>query len=398
MKIGLLGQFGSGNTGNDGSLEAMLQLLNRTCPDAQLVCICSQPEIIARNFQIDARPVAQALPSNRLLAAINEALMHYPRRAAGFGAAFALARRLDLIIVPGTGILDDFNENPFGWPFTMLRWSLAAKLAGTRLAFVSIGAGPVRHPLSRFFIRQASSLSPFRSYRDRISHDFMKGLGVDSRRDFVSADIAFALPPAPDENRNGDDRRVGIGVMTYRGWRKSEEDGAAIYADYLGKMTALIGNLLAAGRQVRLLIGDKGDMEAAKDILARLAPEVAENVVFEPSGSLHELMDQIARTDIVVASRYHNIVCALAMKRPAISVAYASKNDALLRDTGLDAFCHHIESFDPQTVLSQIDSMFEERERLIESVTAGVERYRDRLAQQEETLRSTFFDRVRQPA
>lgn len=106
--------------------------------------------------------------------------MHYPRRAVGFGAAFLLARRLDLIIVPGTGILDDFNENPFGWPFTMLRWSLAAKLAGTRLAFVSIGAGPVRHPLSRFFIRQASSLSPFRSYRDQVSHDFMKGLGVDS--------------------------------------------------------------------------------------------------------------------------------------------------------------------------------------------------------------------------
>ncbi len=328
--------------------------------------------------------------------------MHYPRRAVGFGAAFLLARRLDLIIVPGTGILDDFNENPFGWPFTMLRWSLAAKLAGTRLAFVSIGAGPVRHPLSRFFIRQASSLSPFRSYRDQVSHDFMKGLGVDSRRDFVSADIAFALPTAPesqlDENRLGESQRVGIGVMTYRGWRKSAEDGAAIYDGYLGKMTALIGNLLAAGRKVRLLIGDKGDMEAAKDILARLGPEEAEKVIFEPSASLHDLMDQIARTDIVVASRYHNIVCALAMKRPAISVAYASKNDALLHDSGLDAFCHHIESFDPQTVLSQIDGMFEERERLVAGVETGVERYRDRLAQQEETLRAAFFENIRQPA
>lgn len=54
MKIGLFGQFGSGNTGNDGSLEAMLHVLNRISPNAQLVCICSDPEIITPKFQIRA--------------------------------------------------------------------------------------------------------------------------------------------------------------------------------------------------------------------------------------------------------------------------------------------------------------------------------------------------------
>ncbi len=132
-----------------------------------------------------------------------------------------------------------------------------------------------------------------------------------------------------------------------------EKDGDAIYRDYVSKVTTLVNRLLASGRQVRLLIGDKGDIEAARDILEQLAPAEANKVAFEPSASLHELMQQIARTDVVIASRYHNIVCALAMGRPTISTAYAIKNDALLHDTGLAAFCHRIDSFDPETILSR---------------------------------------------
>ena len=392
MKIGLFGQFGSGNTGNDGSLEAMLQLLNRNCPDAQLVCICSRPEIIEQKFDLPARPVSQPYSSNRLLRAINKAMLHFPRRALGFCGALLLASQLDLIVVPGTGILDDFNENPFGWPFTVLRWSLAARLTGTRMIFVSIGAGPVDHPMSRRFIRWASKLAAFRSYRDQVSHDFMKHLGVAPPGDLVSADIAFALPTVPDGKQEGRNQRVGIGVMTYRGWKKNSTDGDAIYADYITKMITLAKRLLADGRQVRLLTGDKGDMEAARDIVNQLCPIDANKVIFEPSASLHDLMQQIAETDIVVASRYHNIVCTLAMGRPAISLAYASKNDALLRDAGLAAFCHRIDDFDPETILSQIDFAFEQQTTLVTQIESGVEHYRSRLAEQERILQAAFLD------
>lgn len=114
------------------------------------------------------------------------------------------------------------------------------KIASTRLIFVSIGAGPVAHPLSRVFIRWASVLAAFRSYRDQVSHDFMKHLDVNPAQDFVSADIAFALPTVPDEHRVSSDQCVGIGVMIYRGWRKDEKDGDAIYGEYRAKMTTLV--------------------------------------------------------------------------------------------------------------------------------------------------------------
>jgi polysaccharide pyruvyl transferase WcaK-like protein len=395
MRIGLFGQFGSGNTGNDGSLEAMLQLLKRTCPGAQLICICSRPEIIKEKFRIDAVPVGQPSSQNSFVRLINKVLLELPRRVTGFLGAVSLTQGIDLIIVPGTGILDDFNEDPFGWPFAVLRWSVAARLAGSRFAFISVGAGPVTHPLSRFFVCKASMMAAYRSYRDQISYDFMKSLNVDVANDIVSADIAFALPTVEDELRNSGDQRVGLGIMAYKGWKKQAADGAVIYDNYLDKMTELIEELLLDGRQVRLLTGDKGDLEAIYDLQRRISATSLRSVIFEPVSSLNDLMQQIAKTDIVVASRYHNIVCSLSMSRPAISIGYARKNDALLNDTGLSEFCHHIESFDPKTLLAQIDNMFSRREELVKTVEDGVRMYRKRLVEQEEGLRVNLLQKIR---
>jgi len=395
MRIGLFGQFGSGNTGNDGSLEAMLQLLKRSCPGAQLICICSRPEIINEKFRIDAVPVGQPSSQNSFVRLINKVLLELPRRVTGFLGAVSLTQGVDLIIVPGTGILDDFNEDPFGWPFAVLRWSVAARLAGSRFAFISVGAGPVTHPLSRFFVRKASMMAAYRSYRDQISYDFMKSLNVDVANDIVSADIAFALPTVEDELRNSGDQRVGLGIMAYKGWKKQAADGAVIYDNYLDKMTELIEELLLDGRQVRLLTGDKGDLEAIYDLQRRISATSLRSVIFEPVSSLNDLMQQIAKTDIVVASRYHNIVCSLSMGRPTISIGYARKNDALLNDTGLSEFCHHIESFDPKTLLAQIDNMFSRREELVKTVEDGVRMYRKRLVEQEEGLRVNLLQKIR---
>ncbi|KFJ50064.1 polysaccharide pyruvyl transferase family protein [Brucella abortus] len=154
-------------------------------------------------------------------------------------------------------------------------------------------------------------------------------------------------------------------------------------------MADMAEGLLASGYRIRLLTGDISDLMAVDDLMARLAAPARANIVFEPVTSLNGLMQQIAHTDIVVASRYHNIVCALATGRPAISLGYAAKNDALLHDAGLDRFCHHIEDFDPQTVLMQVRQMFANLEQLREGVEAGVARYRLHLARQEEVLPGT---------
>ena len=64
---------------------------------------------------------------------------------------------------------------------------------GVKIIFASIGAGPIQHPLSRWFMKSAARAAHYRSYRDTVSKAFMESIGFDARNDPIYPDIAFAL-------------------------------------------------------------------------------------------------------------------------------------------------------------------------------------------------------------
>jgi hypothetical protein len=113
-----------------------------------------------------------------------------------------------------------------------------------------------------------------------------------------------------------------------------------------------------------------------------------ERLVVEPILSLHDVMEQIVLTDIVVATRFHNLVCALKLDRPTISIGYADKNDALLADMGLGDFCQHIESLDVDLLIKQFTTLADKREEHEERIREANRAYEQRLAHQEALLAS----------
>ena len=193
-RIGLFGMFGSGNFGNDGSLEAMLLFVRHVRPNAELVCFCVDPEVVQATYRVSAVPIGSLGSASRTLRLMDKLLLSVPHRLVNLVRAFWHVRRLHVMIIPGTGILDDFATGPFGAPYALFRWCLAARLCGTRIGFVSIGAGPIHHPLSRWFMKSALRMAHYRSYRDRISRDFMQSIGFDASCDPVYPDIAIKLP------------------------------------------------------------------------------------------------------------------------------------------------------------------------------------------------------------
>lgn len=389
MRIVLFGQFGSGNAGNDASLEAMIALLARARPDAELVCVCPDPQSVADAF--DIRAVASGRPGGKppLGSVIDRLTMRMPSRLAGLAYPFAMMRGADMMIVPGTGFLDDFQERPLGWPLMILRWCVAARIAGARLAFVSIGAGPIRHRLSRLFMTSAARLCHYRSYRDAQSRDFLLGLGAAQRTDEIYPDLAFALAqPFAREPEEGRRIGVGVGVMAYSGWVRRHADGAAIYAAYLDKIEAFVRWLSAEGHEVRLITGDRQDREAVCEIVTRLKlrPPEGTRVRVRPTESLRQVMDEIALTDIVVATRFHNIVAALKLARPTVSLGYAEKNEALMRDVGLEGFSQHVEHFDIELLKSQFARALADRVSLSRRIAGMTGRYGARLTAQGQVL------------
>ncbi len=358
-RIGLFGIFGAGNAGNDGSLEAMLLFLNAARPQDEIVCICTNPAQVRRSLGVRALPIGSQQPLSPIQRTRMVLFGRIAHELRNFVRAYSICRTLDALIFPGTGILDDFGESPFGVPAALLGWCLAAKLAGARVSFVSVGAGPIHHPVSRFFMKRAMKLADYRSYRDVTSKAFIAGIGLDPDKDGIFPDLVFALPAPqtgliPPAART---RTVGIGIMNYHGWRNNPKKGESVYRAYIGKMATFTAWILDQGYSVRILTGDAVDRKAVADLMAALAPMEAGSrsgsIVAEPIANLHELMREIAMTDFVVASRFHNIVCSLKLCRPALSISYSNKNDDLMADMGLAEYCQSIEGLDVGKLMEQ---------------------------------------------
>ncbi len=395
IQVALLGLFGVANYGNEASLEAMLGHLRNAYPTRSLTVICPCPERVANDHQIVTFPMsAPDQPrSERVLEKIIKRLLILPREIASWIRTIGYLRHVEQLVIPGTGFLDDFGVSPFRAPLDIFRWCVCARLSGTRVLFVSIGAGPIKNRLSRWFMKTAARTADYRSYRDHISLTFMTSIGVDTSNDPVYPDLAFSLPVPKSRGTAslpGKPCIVGVGVMAYYGWRGNPEHGAAIFRAYIGSITEFVLWLISQGHGVRLIVGDRGDSPAADHVISEVTAQSAAlddgQFVARPIQSLNDVLGELADTDVVVATRFHNVVCALMLDKPVISIGYAAKNDVLLAEMGLSKYCQHIDRVDLATLISHFCEIRDNRKHFESDIRKRRNDYRRQLAEQFETL------------
>jgi polysaccharide pyruvyl transferase WcaK-like protein len=226
----------------------------------------------------------------------------------------------------------------------------------------------------------------------------MKSIGVDAAYDPVYPDLVFSLQTPridPEKRGIGKPLTVGVGVMNYAGWSHDSPDGEKIREEYIAKITQFVLWLLDAGYRVRLLIGNQSDCATVDEVIARASAKLPrcsdESLIAEPAHSLEELMRQISSTDIVVATRFHNIVCALKVAKPVISLGYAKKNEILLREMGLGEFHQETEKIDVALLIRQFEKLIREREQLGARIRDTTRFYEKRLLRQEARLLEEFI-------
>jgi polysaccharide pyruvyl transferase WcaK-like protein len=364
--IALYGLFGVRNLGNEATLAATLAALRARRPHVRVTLVSQPPgpeAALGDVFECMAPdPLPLTLHESRLvparLRAFARAFLHLLSEPVRAWRTRRAARRFQLFLVPGTGIADDFGQGPFDAPCELARWGRASRRVGARVRFASIGAGPVAHWLSRRWFAAALRCADFRTYREVSSLEFARSIDAAGPRDAVLPDLVFSLPLPPDLRLAPEwpPRTIGVGVMGYSGWNVGGERGARIYADYLARLTRVVDALLAQGLTVRLLIGNRsGDLEPVRDLMtAHAGKPGAERLIAPPIASYVDVLREIAACDLVVATRFHNVLKACKLGRPVVSIGYASKNDDLMREMDLGRFCHGIETFDPQAVLAHV--------------------------------------------
>jgi polysaccharide pyruvyl transferase WcaK-like protein len=354
-RIFILANAGSGNFGNDASLEAALLWVRSRIAGAAVTAVCTEPEEVTRRYGVPGVPIrvfARFIPRW-----LDTLLLRQPSLWLNWRACLRALRGCDVLMIAGTGAIHDYRDRPWGWPSRFLRWILAAKLSGVPVELICVGAGPVINPLSRAMMKWSAELASRRSYRDEASRAYMASLGVDERRSVVACDLTLLLPTPPAPARTGAAVVVGVGLMNYRGWRRNE----AIYRRYIGQMAQFFAWLKSKGYGWRVLIGQTPtDLIAVNDVEARLgfALMSAEDRRME---SFQAVLDAVAATDVVVASRYHVQIAALKRRVPVVSLSYGPMNDALMQAVGLAQFSEQIERFESAALAKQCQRLIEAR-------------------------------------
>ena len=395
----LFGLFGIGNIGNDSTVKAMIHSLRIRRPEATLLCITTAPDSFAEKFDLPAIYLSS----------------HAHRYSGGnagkgrFARIHALGRRIsqelhhvtdslrqlrevERLVIVGTGILDDFGVKPTFVPYLLFRWCLLARLSRVPIHFVSIGAGPIVHPLSRFFFVNSLRMSNYCSFRDQISRDYMKGVGYDRDRDRVFPDLAFSLPvhEVPGHSQLLQvPKTIGVGVMGYYGWDNDPSKGEETYRAYKDKITAFAIWLMDEGYDVRLLIGENSDRRAVNDVISAVAgyqKALSGSISVDAIENGDNLLQAMAKTDLVVASRFHNIIFSLMLGRPCISIGYARKFEVLLEDMGLSGYSQHIEQLDLDRLKQQFLTLVSDYVAVQQRINTKTNRYRDLLNEQYDTL------------
>lgn len=388
-RIVLFGLFGVGNLGNDATLLVTLQELRRRLGPAEVICACTALPPSAESY--DVKPVSlDPLPpkgvwriSNRLLRYVYCSVAYILTEPWRRHRMLEQLEGTDELIVVGTGVLDDFGMLPWDLPAWIFRWTRYARHAGATVKLLAVGAGPIRNRLNRPLMIHSVRMSQLRTYRDTVSRDFLAKHGIDTQHDSIVPDVVFGISeehlPAPVE-QVGQPDCVGVGVMGYYGWRNEQSLGEETYQAYVRRLAPFVSWLLDKGYAVRLLVGEiPTDQRAVQDIInavADISGTAPTNLSAPSIESLDDLLRAITGCKAVVASRYHNVICALRLGKPVLALGYAEKFSALMGDVGLAQYCRDIEEFDPSELESLFLEMMNNRTELEASVRQSIQEYR----------------------
>lgn len=436
--IAIFGHYGNKNLGDESITQAMAHQLRKRIPDAKLVGMSINPFDTAYRHNIESFPIRRLNGAASLIVSPEVAAEHFAQQAAssaqkpasadnttnpptrsaapkprgwkqtlkatpvlgpllkllvrGVDLAIAIkdeliflkagrnyAKTIDLIIVTGSNqFLDNFG-GAWGFPYTLLKWSLIARSTGTRFAFASVGAGPLKKPLSFWMLGIALRNCDFLSYRDEGSKKLVEDTvrGIEGH---IFPDIAHGLDARVNHKPASTPPVVAVNPMPVYDARYWPIADANKYNNYLDCLSQLCKTILSGNSPLVLFSTQARDADVIVDVIEILTQDDnyanwKDQISVENAAGVDELMAVLVGSDIVVATRFHATVLPLQLDKPVLGICYYRKAAELLDDVGLGAFHVDIDDFTAEQLIEKFERLVEERERLVTTLSQEYTRY-----------------------
>ncbi len=378
VRVGLLGPYASSNLGDTSIQMAVMQALRERLAPVSFLGISTDPADVVRTHGIAAfsasgegallEPAGPSEPGRGRGGPDTRAWLPLPPRLERLRGIDRVAASLDLLIISGSGQLDDFWGGAWGQPFRILAWSASARLHRVPVAVLGVGVDELDTRLGRCFSVRAMHLARFRAFRDGGSVEVLRALGMKTPSR-VCPDPAFGLrrPPTAGPGASGRPYAV-VSPIARNAWPGSED---AEYETYLRALAGVAERLLASGLDVRFACSQiRMDPPAVQRVRQQMAPEAAGRCVDERIANVDDYLAVTGPAQLVVASRLHAAILALVAGAPVVAVAEARKVRQLMGDVGLSDWFVGLHDAQPDTVWARVEAALSRREGLREHVAA----------------------------
>jgi polysaccharide pyruvyl transferase WcaK-like protein len=411
-KIALLHHTGGGNLGDDATLDAVISNIRQRRPAAEITILSMNPIDTQQRHSVPSLPIrrhtwgigyrSEKVRSNQVkkfglrswLQTTRNPIVHLSRaifaEIAFLTVSYRNLKEYGQLVVSGGGQLTE-RSGPWGFPYAILVWIIMAKIAGLKCMFLSVGAGPLKHPISRFFVARSLSAANYVSFRDAQSQSLARQVGFSGKSE-VSPDNAYLLEYAPLSGVPAAQRRpvVGLAPMPYPFCdpREFASGHQEIYDNYISKFAIFASAVAEGSYSLKMFGSDAGaDTSAIEDLRTVLRNQ--HNIAtppYESVDSVEGLLSRMAEMDYVVTCRFHGVVLAHILNKPVLAISHHPKVAELMHSLGMAQYCVDIQAFDPSELARRFASLVTHTSEVRQSMASSLALNRYRVAAQFDQL------------
>lgn len=304
------GYYGFKNNGDDALLSAIIEDLKEQDP-AIKVCVLSY-----RPAETSAIYGVQAV--NRL----------------NFWQIHRAMKGAKLLISGGGSLIQDGTSTQSLYYYLYIM--RMAKKHGLHSMLYANGIGPLVHSKNMAYARKAMQNLDLITLRDPASLEELKKIGADTSKAILTADPAFNVCPAPEEEieailkKYGIDTRKKLAGISVRQWKlhgPGFEAHVAKAADYMQRELGLTPVFINMQYPV--------DIKISKAILQQMETKA---YVIDDNLTDTEMLGVISKMDFVLGERLHTLIYAAAVSVPFVGIVYDPKIKAFMEYVGQENY------------------------------------------------------------
>jgi len=304
MKIGIIGNYGATNIGDEAILRAILN----SHQGHKFTVFSSDPKKTAHELSVESAPIFPL--------GFRSVFKH------GFRRSIKALKSVDAVILGGGGLMqDEYLYACFLWAWQIF-W---VKMFKKPLFIYATGVGPLKTWLGRKLTKYIYEYAVGITVRDHTSHNLLSKLGLPTDNIEITSDPAFLFKHIEQEQA----RIPHTYIISLRPWLKYNHKIVSIFTQYLLK--------LKEEKKANFVFVC---MQSIKEHDLRVISPIIKKV----DGALlipkhfSELLQAMKEAEFAIGMRYHFLIAAILTKTPTLAVSYSHKVDSLFKHSTLEPY------------------------------------------------------------